>query len=98
MPRAVFVDFLRLLCYNKKGENILIPLYDNEDSVCGIIYNNVPYKKIKSLKKKFPKGNALKNEKIKVKAKYKILGQRIEMCINIPDNICSFVSDVIKNL
>ena len=42
MPRAVFVDFLRLLCYNKKGDNTLIPLYDNEDSVCGILYNNVP--------------------------------------------------------
>ena len=25
------------------GTNKLIPLYDNEESVCGIIYNNVPY-------------------------------------------------------
>ena len=25
------------------GENTLIPIYDNEDSVCGIIYNGVPY-------------------------------------------------------
>ena len=25
------------------GYNTLIPLYDNEDSVCGILYNNVPY-------------------------------------------------------
>ena len=24
-------------------ENTLVPLYDNEDSVCGIVYNNVPY-------------------------------------------------------
>ncbi len=25
------------------GTNVLIPLYDNEDSVCGIIYNDTPY-------------------------------------------------------
>ena len=25
------------------GENTLVPLYDNEDSVCGIIYNEIPY-------------------------------------------------------
>ena len=25
------------------GENTLVPLYDNEDSVCGIIYNDEPY-------------------------------------------------------
>lgn len=25
------------------GNNTLVPLYDNEDSVCGIIYNEVPY-------------------------------------------------------
>ena len=31
------------------GSNTLIPLYDNEDSVCGIIYNNVPYYFIKNL-------------------------------------------------
>ena len=49
MPRAVFVDFLRLLCYNKKGDNTLIPLYDNEDGICGILYNNVPYYFIKNL-------------------------------------------------
>ena len=49
MPRAVFVDFLRLLCYNKKGENTLIPLCDNEDGVCGILYNNIPYYFIKNL-------------------------------------------------
>ena len=49
MPRAVFVDFLRLLCYNKKGDNTLIPLYDNEDGVCGILYNNAPYYFIKNL-------------------------------------------------
>ena len=29
--------------------NTLIPLYDNEDSVCGIIYNDVPYYFIKNL-------------------------------------------------
>lgn len=31
------------------GENTLIPLYDNEDSVCGIFYNNVPYYFYKNL-------------------------------------------------
>ena len=31
------------------GGNTLIPLYDNEDSVCGILYNNVPYYFIKNL-------------------------------------------------
>ena len=25
------------------GSNTLVPLYDNEDSVCGILYNHVPY-------------------------------------------------------
>ena len=30
-------------------DNILIPLYDNEESVCGIIYNGVPYYFIKNL-------------------------------------------------
>ena len=29
--------------------NTLVPLYDNEDSVCGIVYNNVPYYIIKNL-------------------------------------------------
>ena len=29
--------------------NTLIPLYDNEDGVCGIFYNNVPYYFIKNL-------------------------------------------------
>ena len=31
------------------GGNTLIPFYDNEDSVCGILYNNVPYYFIKNL-------------------------------------------------
>ena len=31
------------------NSNTLIPLYDNEDSVCGILYNNVPYYFIKNL-------------------------------------------------
>ena len=31
------------------GENSLIPLYDNEDSVCGIIYNETPYYFLKNL-------------------------------------------------
>ena len=31
------------------GENTLIPLYDNEDNVCGIIYNTFPYYFLKNL-------------------------------------------------
>ena len=31
------------------GSNTLIPLYDNEDGVCGIIYNGVPYYFLKNL-------------------------------------------------
>ena len=31
------------------NDNTLVPLYDNEDSVCGILYNNVPYYFIKNL-------------------------------------------------
>ena len=31
------------------GDNALIPLYDNEDSVCGILYNDAPYYFIKNL-------------------------------------------------
>ena len=31
------------------GSNTLIPLYDNEDSVCGILYNDEPYYFIKNL-------------------------------------------------
>ena len=32
-----------------RGENTLVPLYDNEDSICGILYNSVPYYFIKNL-------------------------------------------------
>ena len=31
------------------GNNTLIPLYDNEDSVCGILYNDTPYYFVKNL-------------------------------------------------
>ena len=31
------------------GENTLVPLYDNGDRVCGILYNSVPYYFIKNL-------------------------------------------------
>ena len=31
------------------GDNTLIPLYDNEDSVCGILYNDTPYYFLKNL-------------------------------------------------
>ena len=41
-------------CWNydenaKEYRDVLIPLYDNEDSVCGIIYNNTPYYFVKNL-------------------------------------------------
>ena len=32
-----------------ESTNVLIPLYDNEDSVCGIVYNNTPYYFLKNL-------------------------------------------------
>ena len=49
------------------GENTLIPLYDNEDSVCGIIYNNYAYYFQKNLQ-----GDviAITNSKCKVVATY----------------------------
>jgi len=31
------------------GSSTLIPIYDNEDAVCGIVYNNTPYYFIKNL-------------------------------------------------
>ena len=31
------------------GDNTLVPLYDNEKSVCGILYNDVPYYFLKNL-------------------------------------------------
>ena len=31
------------------GNNTLIPLYDNEDGVCGIVYNGTPYYFLKNL-------------------------------------------------
>lgn len=31
------------------GDNTLLPLYDNEDAVCGILYNAVPYYFVKNL-------------------------------------------------
>ena len=31
------------------GSNTLIPLYDNEENVCGIVYNNTPYYFLKNL-------------------------------------------------
>ena len=31
------------------GENTLVPLYDNEDNICGILYNSVPYYFTKNL-------------------------------------------------
>ena len=68
--------------------------------VCAIkaLMNKTAYNKIKKLNKGILKGKKLKNEKIKIKAKYKILGQKIEQCINIPNNIYGFVTDVIASL
>ena len=50
------LDGTRILreCWNydentKEYRDVLIPLYDNEDSVCGILYKNVPYYFIKNL-------------------------------------------------
>ena len=42
------LDGTKILRETWDGNN-LIPLYDNEDSVCGILYNNVPYYFIKNL-------------------------------------------------
>ena len=62
------------------------------------LMNKTAYKKIKKLNKGILKGKKLKNEKIKIKAKYKIFGQKIEQCIDIPNNIYGFVTDVIESL
>ena len=37
-----FLEGTKIVC-EKWNDNVLIPLYDNEDIVCGIVYNNVPY-------------------------------------------------------
>ena len=42
------LDGTKILC-ETRNDNTLVPLYDNEDSVCGILYNNVPYYFIKNL-------------------------------------------------
>lgn len=42
------IDGAKILREEWNG-NTLIPLYDNEDSVCGILYNDVPYYFIKNL-------------------------------------------------
>ena len=39
---SFFLEGTRIVC-EKWNSNVLIPLYDNEDIVCGIVYNNVPY-------------------------------------------------------
>ena len=49
------------------GENTLIPLYDNEDSVCGIIYNDYAYYFLKNLQGDII---AITNNKGKVVASY----------------------------
>ena len=49
------------------GENVLIPLYDNEESVCGIIYNDYAYYFLKNLQGDII---AITNNKGKVVASY----------------------------
>lgn len=39
---SFFLEGTKIVC-EKWNNNVLIPLYDNEDIVCGIVYNNVPY-------------------------------------------------------
>ena len=36
------LDGTKILCETWNG-NALVPLYDNEDSVCGIVYNDEPF-------------------------------------------------------
>ena len=47
------LDGTKILCEEWIDEccttHSIVPLYDNEDSVCGIIYNDVPYYFIKNL-------------------------------------------------
>lgn len=42
------IDGTKILCENWSN-NTLIPLYDNEENVCGIRYNGIPYYFIKNL-------------------------------------------------
>ena len=49
------------------GDNVLIPLYDNEDSVCGIIYNDYAYYFLKNLQGDII---AITNNKGKIVASY----------------------------
>ena len=49
------------------GDNVLIPLYDNEESVCGIIYNDYAYYFLKNLQGDII---AITNNKGKVVASY----------------------------
>ena len=39
---SFFLEGTKIVCEKWNG-NVLIPLYDNEDIVCGIVYNNIPY-------------------------------------------------------
>ena len=39
---SFFLEGTKIVC-EKWNNNVLIPFYDNEDIVCGIVYNNVPY-------------------------------------------------------
>lgn len=46
--RTYTLDGTKILRETWNG-NTLVPLYDNEDGVCGILYNNIPYYFIKNL-------------------------------------------------
>ncbi len=62
------------------------------------ILNKKTAKEISKLKKHhFKNRKALKTQKLKIKAKYKILGQKINLAIDIPTNIFDFVKGVVAN-
>ena len=68
--------------------------------VCAVhaFMNKTAYNKIKKLNKGILKGKKLKTAKLKIKAKYKILGETIEQCITIPTEVYGFVTDIIACL
>ena len=45
---AYILDGAKIL-KETRDSSTLIPIYDNEDAVCGIVYNNTPYYFIKNL-------------------------------------------------
>ena len=53
MRHEYTLDGTKILCETWEdgagGRNTILPLYDNEDAVCGIVYNNTPYYFLKNL-------------------------------------------------